>query len=91
MVPKKRDSKSKVGRRRSQKNAKKIAVQICPSCGGVTIPHRSCPQCNTYRAAKMPKEMSEKPKEKKSTPTPSEKPKKVVQSKTGSKSKEPSQ
>ncbi|MDP2704094.1 MAG: 50S ribosomal protein L32 [bacterium] len=46
MVPKKRHSKSKVGRRRSQLGLKKATLRSCSACGSPTLPHRTCPQCS---------------------------------------------
>jgi large subunit ribosomal protein L32 len=47
-VPVKHHSKSKVGRRRSQLSLKAKTVIRCPNCGGPTLPHSICPNCNTY-------------------------------------------
>ncbi|MEK7479049.1 MAG: 50S ribosomal protein L32 [Patescibacteria group bacterium] len=49
MVPKKRHSKSKVGRRRAHLALKDVDIRACPSCGGPTLPHRTCIQCGAYR------------------------------------------
>ncbi|MBI4133129.1 50S ribosomal protein L32 [Candidatus Uhrbacteria bacterium] len=49
MVPAKRNSKSKVGRRRAHLALDKIALVVCPECRGPVRPHRACPQCGMYR------------------------------------------
>ena len=48
MVPKKRNSKSKVGRRRSHLALDKIGVNVCAECKGPKLPHRACAQCGVY-------------------------------------------
>jgi len=50
-VPAKRNSKSKVRRRRSQLALKKKRILSCPKCKGPTMPHRICPQCGFHETA----------------------------------------
>ncbi|MDP3724909.1 MAG: 50S ribosomal protein L32 [Nanoarchaeota archaeon] len=49
VVPKKRHSKSKVGRRRSHLALKRREMHPCASCNGPTVPHRACAQCGVYK------------------------------------------
>lgn len=44
-VPKQRDSKSKVGRRRSQKKLGKLRIVPCVECSAPKMIHRTCPAC----------------------------------------------
>lgn len=64
-VPKKHDTKSKVGKRRSQKTLKKIQAVVCGRCRGPVRPHSRCAACGYYsRSLKTKKRISEaKPKE----------------------------
>ncbi|MDP3953227.1 MAG: 50S ribosomal protein L32 [bacterium] len=50
--PKKRHSKSKVGRRRANQGLKKIALSVCAKCSAPTLPHRICSNCGEYAKAK---------------------------------------
>lgn len=82
-VPKKRHSKSKVGRRRMHLFLEKPDLVSCPKCGHLVLPHRVCPFCGYYREKqvvdvltkigkkerkKREKEVKEKESEKKSAP-----------------------
>lgn len=51
-VPKQHDSKSKVGKRRSQKRLKKISIVPCRDCKAPIRPHRMCPHCGYRPIAK---------------------------------------
>ncbi|MEX1013678.1 MAG: 50S ribosomal protein L32 [Candidatus Paceibacterota bacterium] len=51
-VPKQRDSKSKVGKRRSQKNLKKQNISVCSECGAPKLFHRACSYCGNHKASK---------------------------------------
>jgi large subunit ribosomal protein L32 len=48
-VPKKRHSKSKVGRRRMHIFLKEPNLVKCPKCGHFVLPHRVCSYCGYYR------------------------------------------
>jgi large subunit ribosomal protein L32 len=48
-VPKKRHSKSKVGRRRMHLYLKEPNLVKCKKCGHFTLPHRVCPFCGYYQ------------------------------------------
>lgn len=52
-VPKKRHSKSKVGRRRMHIFLKKPNFVVCSKCGEEITPHNICPFCGYYRNKKM--------------------------------------
>lgn len=48
-VPKKRHSKSKVGRRRMHIFLKEPTLVSCPKCGEKILPHSVCNFCGYYR------------------------------------------
>jgi large subunit ribosomal protein L32 len=48
-VPKKRHSKSKVGRRRMHIFLKEPNLVKCKKCGNFILPHRVCPFCGYYK------------------------------------------
>jgi len=52
-VPKKRHSKSKVGRRRSHLALKPAKLSVCPSCGYPVVSHCLCPKCGSYKGKKV--------------------------------------
>ncbi len=47
-VPKKKHSKSRRNRRRSQWKAKAPNLGACPSCQELKLSHRVCPSCGYY-------------------------------------------
>ncbi len=47
-VPKKKQSHSRTGKRRSQHRVDAPAVSSCPRCHSPRRPHRVCPVCGTY-------------------------------------------
>jgi large subunit ribosomal protein L32 len=60
-VPVKHHSKSKVGRRRSQLALRAKNIIRCQNCGGPTLPHSICPNCNNYQKGQaVKKEEKEK-------------------------------
>jgi len=90
MLPKKRQSKSKVGRHRSHLALKKKNLYSCTECKGPTLPHRTCPQCGHFPRTKQSqkterpnteKDTSKKEEEKKSPVSVVEKEEKSVESK----------
>jgi len=48
-VPKKRRTKSSVGKRRSHHSLKAIKLASCPKCGKAVQPHRVCGFCGYYK------------------------------------------
>lgn len=48
--PKRKHSKSRTAKRRSQYKVKSTPeVQECPNCGSGHVRHRACPSCGHYR------------------------------------------
>ncbi len=64
-VPKKRHSKSKVGRRRMHIFLKEPKLIKCQNCQNFILPHQVCPFCGFYKGEKII-EIEEKEKSKKS-------------------------
>jgi len=64
-VPKKRHSKSKVGRRRMHLYLKEPQLIKCPNCGEMKLPHRVCLSCGFYKGREVLKIEKEKKKKKK--------------------------
>jgi large subunit ribosomal protein L32 len=65
-VPKKRHSKSKVGRRRMHLYLKETPLVKCTNCGEMRLPHTVCPFCGFYKGREVLKiEKKEKKKKKK--------------------------
>jgi large subunit ribosomal protein L32 len=52
-VPKKRRSYTKRHMRRSHHALKKTNFVMCANCGEPTLPHRVCPNCNTYKGKRI--------------------------------------
>ena len=50
--PKKRHSKSKVGRRRANQGLKATSMNVCAKCSAPALPHRICANCGEYNKAK---------------------------------------
>ena len=48
-VPKKKRTKSSVGKRRSHYALKKIQLKKCPKCGMAVEPHKACAFCGSYK------------------------------------------
>jgi len=63
-VPKKRHSKSKVGRRKMHLYLKEPSLIKCENCGKMKLPHVVCPFCGYYKGKEILKIEKEK-KEKK--------------------------
>lgn len=48
--PKRRHSKARTAKRRSQFKIRTLpTVQECPNCGSAKMLHRACPSCGHYR------------------------------------------
>lgn len=53
-VPKKKTSKARRDRRRSQHDKMAApALSTCRECGAPTRPHQVCPSCGTYRGRQV--------------------------------------
>lgn len=52
-VPKKRHSKSKVGRRRLHLFLEKPDFIVCVKCGRLILPHIVCPFCGFYKGREV--------------------------------------
>lgn len=48
-VPKKRRTKSSVGKRNSHSALKKVKLNKCSKCGEAVQPHRACSTCGSYK------------------------------------------
>ena len=48
-VPKRRQSNSKTGRRRSHDALKPKQLQFCPKCSKAVLSHVICPNCGHYQ------------------------------------------
>lgn len=48
-VPKRKTSKSKVGKRRTHQKTSAPNVSACPQCGEPKMMHKACPECGTYK------------------------------------------
>ncbi|MDZ7723734.1 MAG: 50S ribosomal protein L32 [candidate division KSB1 bacterium] len=57
-LPKRRQSRSRQGNRRSQWKGKTPTVVECQNCHQPTLPHRACPNCGYYkgRSVFLPRE-----------------------------------
>ena len=64
-IPKKRQTSSKVGRRRSHNALKKVKLATCKKCGKAIMPHRACSFCGNYDGREVIKIKTAKPKSKK--------------------------
>lgn len=47
--PKKRRTKSAVGKNRAHLALKKVTLNACPQCGQAIKPHTACAFCGTYK------------------------------------------
>lgn len=52
-VPKKRRTKSSVGKRRSHHALKKTTLNKCSQCGKAVKPHKACAFCGTYKGKQV--------------------------------------
>ncbi len=52
-VPKKRRTKSSIGKRRSHDSLKKIKLSTCPKCKKDVLPHTVCENCGTYKGKQV--------------------------------------
>ncbi len=61
-VPKKRRTKSSIGKRQSHDSLKKIKVSKCPKCGDPILSHTACKNCGTYKGKKVLAQKNKKTK-----------------------------
>jgi len=52
-VPKRRHSKSRSRKRRSQDALKPRQISRCPRCGEAKLPHRVCGNCGFYKGEEV--------------------------------------
>lgn len=52
-IQKRRHSKARVARSRSQWKAARITLVACPQCHQQMIPHRACPNCGYYAGRRV--------------------------------------
>ncbi|MBN1573878.1 MAG: 50S ribosomal protein L32 [Deltaproteobacteria bacterium] len=48
-VPRRKHSRSRRDKRKSQQALKKPARSLCPNCGEMKPPHNVCPKCGYYK------------------------------------------
>lgn len=48
-VPKRKTSKSRRDKRKSQWKTATPGLSVCPQCNESKLPHRACPSCGTYK------------------------------------------
>ena len=61
-VPKKRQTSSATGQRRSHHALKKITLNKCSKCGKAVKPHTACSFCGSYKGREAVKIKSKKEK-----------------------------
>ena len=52
-LPKRRFSRSRRDKRRTQLNLKITGLSRCPQCGASVLSHRICSSCGTYRGRQV--------------------------------------
>lgn len=52
-VPKRRHTRSRRGKRRSQWKISAPNFGNCPQCGAPVLPHHACSSCGNYRGRKV--------------------------------------
>ena len=52
-LPKRRFSRSRRDKRRTQLNLKVPGLSRCPQCGASVLSHRICSSCGTYRGRQV--------------------------------------
>ncbi|MEX1281416.1 MAG: 50S ribosomal protein L32 [Acidimicrobiia bacterium] len=58
-VPKKKMSRSRTRRRKSQWKLDRPDAVACAQCGEPKRPHRACPNCGIYRGREFPSAVTE--------------------------------
>ena len=62
-LPKRRISRHRRGNRRSHDALTAPQLVACPQCGNMTLTHRVCPSCGTYKGDEVVKIKEKKKKE----------------------------
>lgn len=52
-VPQRRQSRSRVNKRRAQQKLTAPNVVECPQCHQYKLPHTTCPECGTYKGKEV--------------------------------------
>ena len=52
-LPKRRFSRSRRDKRRTQLNLKVPGLSLCPQCGASVLSHQICPSCGQYRCRQV--------------------------------------
>jgi len=52
-IPKRRNTRSSRGQRRSHDALKKLNLTTCPKCKESILPHRACLKCGTYNGKQI--------------------------------------
>ena len=52
-VPKRKWSKARTGKRKSQWKLTAPAMVRCPQCHGYKMPHKVCPECGYYKGKEI--------------------------------------
>ncbi len=60
--PKKRKTKSAVGKNRAHLALKPVALNTCSKCGKAKKPHTACEFCGAYKGKEVVKKTVKKPK-----------------------------
>ena len=76
VVPKRRHSASRQGKRRANWKLKTLNILECPKCHEPVLPHYACPSCGTYNEREVIKIKEKKTDKKEKTPEKKEKEKK---------------
>ena len=59
-LPKRKYAKARQGDRRSHLHLDPVALVECPKCHELTLPHRACPSCGTYKGEQVMKARTKK-------------------------------
>jgi large subunit ribosomal protein L32 len=62
-LPKRKYPKARQGKRRSHMALKPAALNTCPQCRTLRLPHTACPSCGFYRRAGAVAVKSDRPAE----------------------------
>ena len=59
-LPKRKHSKSRRNKRRTQQTLRMPPIIECPQCGAPIIPHNACNKCGYYKGRKVDHTVKEK-------------------------------